>query len=398
MKDLQFLINKFPNKKWDWGQLSENPSIDMEFVEKYINKKWSYLYLSYNPNVNIEFVKKHIDEDWDWDVLSGNSGIKLKDIENNPEFDWHFKIMSFNPNLNIEFVKKHLDKEWNWEGISENSGIKLKDIENNPDLKWNWKGISRNQNVNIEFVKKHIDEAWDWDILSSNSGIKLKDIENNMDFSWDYNGLSYNKNLTFEFVKKYSDKAWNWEGMIFHMKITPDQIKENIETPLLHFDMEFFNYNPNITMEDIENNPELWELHKGLSNPNLTADFVISHLDELKSSQGKKLWKELGENYFEETLKKRKFQKEREDKCKGKVFSRHILLKKGILNSKKYKQLFSLFEKMCGEVKSETNIHKLKGMAESLEIESVDSKSKEELCSLIGAEILIKLHLAERFE
>jgi len=97
-------------------------------------------------------------------------------------------------------------------------------------------------------------------------------------------------------------------------------------------------------------------------------------------------------------LREKQQHKEKVNKEKGKVEVKHIILKQGILNSKKYGQLFLLFEKMCAEVKNETDIHKLRGMAEALEIKGVDKKSKEELCSEIGAEILIKLNLAKRFE
>jgi len=89
---------------------------------------------------------------------------------------------------------------------------------------------------------------------------------------------------------------------------------------------------------------------------------------------------------------------QKQDMRKGKVMTKLILLKQGISNSKKYKQLFLLFEIMCAEVKGDKNIYKLRGMAQSLEIKGVDNKTKEELCSEIGAEILIKLNLAERFE
>jgi len=82
----------------------------------------------------------------------------------------------------------------------------------------------------------------------------------------------------------------------------------------------------------------------------------------------------------------------------GKKETNKILLKQDILTSKKYKQLFLLFEKMCGNVKNEKDIHKLRGMAESLEIKNVENKNKEELCGDIGASILIKLNLATRFE
>ena len=46
MNTLQKLINKYPDKPWDWGWLSENPNITPEFVEKYPNKPWNWTELS----------------------------------------------------------------------------------------------------------------------------------------------------------------------------------------------------------------------------------------------------------------------------------------------------------------------------------------------------------------
>jgi len=134
--------------------------------------------------------------------------------------------------------------------------------------------------------------------------------------------------------------------------------------------------------QPIDNLPSsLTHLDLGMSYTK-SIDNLMS-LPNLKSIEPKWIWKKYKNNH---------------DMCTSKVFTRYILLKQGISNSKKYGQLFLLFEKMCAEVKNEKDIYKLRGMAESLEIESVDTKSKEELCSEIGAEILIKLNLAKRFE
>ena len=32
------IIEKHPNKDWDWSSISQNPNITMEFIEKHSNK------------------------------------------------------------------------------------------------------------------------------------------------------------------------------------------------------------------------------------------------------------------------------------------------------------------------------------------------------------------------
>ena len=32
------IIEKYPNKPWDWRCISQNPNITMDFIEKYIDK------------------------------------------------------------------------------------------------------------------------------------------------------------------------------------------------------------------------------------------------------------------------------------------------------------------------------------------------------------------------
>jgi len=38
MNPLLYLLEKYPEKPWDWGGISSNPNITMEFIEKNINK------------------------------------------------------------------------------------------------------------------------------------------------------------------------------------------------------------------------------------------------------------------------------------------------------------------------------------------------------------------------
>ena len=38
MNPLLYLLEKYPEKHWNWGGISSNPNITMEFIEKNINK------------------------------------------------------------------------------------------------------------------------------------------------------------------------------------------------------------------------------------------------------------------------------------------------------------------------------------------------------------------------
>ena len=54
-----------------WG-VSANPNITMEMIEKYPNKDWNWSYLSWNRNITMEFIEKYPSKPWDWDYISWN--------------------------------------------------------------------------------------------------------------------------------------------------------------------------------------------------------------------------------------------------------------------------------------------------------------------------------------
>ena len=91
------LIEKHPEKPWNWNGISRNPNITMEFIEKHPEKPWNWYNISSNPNLTMEFIEKHPEKPWNWNSIS------------------------YNPNLTMEFIEKHPEKAWNWEGIEENT-------------------------------------------------------------------------------------------------------------------------------------------------------------------------------------------------------------------------------------------------------------------------------------
>ncbi len=42
----------------------------MEIIEKYPEKPWEWCYISRNPNITMEFINKHPEKPWVWEYIS----------------------------------------------------------------------------------------------------------------------------------------------------------------------------------------------------------------------------------------------------------------------------------------------------------------------------------------
>ena len=42
------IIEKYPNKSWNWNAISSNPNITMDIIEKYPDKPWAWNWISEN--------------------------------------------------------------------------------------------------------------------------------------------------------------------------------------------------------------------------------------------------------------------------------------------------------------------------------------------------------------
>ena len=54
------------------GCISRNSNITIEIIEKYPDKPWNWVSISRNPNITIEFIEKYPDKRWDWYWISIN--------------------------------------------------------------------------------------------------------------------------------------------------------------------------------------------------------------------------------------------------------------------------------------------------------------------------------------
>ena len=40
----------------------------MDIIEKYPNKPWNWYYISWNPNITMEIIEKYPDKPWNWPI------------------------------------------------------------------------------------------------------------------------------------------------------------------------------------------------------------------------------------------------------------------------------------------------------------------------------------------
>jgi hypothetical protein len=52
-----------------------NSNITMDIVERYPNKDWNWYHLSLNQNIIIEIVERYPNHPWDWEGISKNPNI-----------------------------------------------------------------------------------------------------------------------------------------------------------------------------------------------------------------------------------------------------------------------------------------------------------------------------------
>lgn len=117
------IIDKYPNKNWNWNAISENCALTPDIVERHINKPWNWYLLSQNLTLS-EYVIET--------CLTSNKSI---DWNNVSRYDW----------VTEEFIEKHIDENWNWSKF----------------------GLSRNKNISTDFIEKHMNKDWSWSALEA---------------------------------------------------------------------------------------------------------------------------------------------------------------------------------------------------------------------------------------
>jgi len=200
------------------------------------------------PNVLAELVSLYPEKFENCaDVLSGNPNITWEMMEpswykvdiNGEKFiqyekskiDWVWEGMSRNPNITLDIVKNTLHKKWDWKKLSLNEAISLEEIKNNPDLPWVLSSIKKGRkhprNTDVKYVilwkSKNILNFTDIDDYSGDRMLDKFGEEISDDFdidmrvikfdsTTDWKRLSYNPNLTLDIIQNNLD-YWDWKAI-----------------------------------------------------------------------------------------------------------------------------------------------------------------------------------------
>lgn len=327
------LLELYPDKPWNWYDVSKNPNITWEYIMNNPDKLWNWYGISGNPNITWEIVQNNLNKPWDWSFLSKNKNITWEIIQKNPTqtwswlkpecikfyYKWYMRVSNKKTMINNsmrlyntcdvleDIIKKNYEKKWSYEALSENSNLTWKIVSNNLDKNWNWDKIYKNPTITFDLyenLKDLRDREWEeiegyfrpniyfvsknskvtWEIIVDGNFFKYLD--------WDWRGVSENPNITQEIINNNPTKNWNYSYMSNNSNITFDFVKQHIDKP---WDWRWLSQNPNITWDIIKQNPCYLRDYIYIShNPNLTWEIVHNNIHKSWC------WSGLSENIFDQ--------------------------------------------------------------------------------------------------
>lgn len=191
------LIERFPDKHWDWDSSDVSRHVSLEFVEKHPDYPWCWQYILSRASVEFIIKYKHT-----WiNLMSWGKDHTLRGILGNKRITEDFvyeHIDIFANQLRSEFnynIKRIISKRlivgliekngYSWTfydysiAFSRHAPLSLI-IETKDEFDWNWSIISE-KNCTYEDVKAHPDLPWDWSALSRNQTLTYEDIVANSD-------------------------------------------------------------------------------------------------------------------------------------------------------------------------------------------------------------------------
>lgn len=131
------LLTVFPDKEWDWGALSSNPSIQT-LLTAFPDKSWDWVKISSNPAVTSKFIRDNPKLRWSTDGLMFNHTLTPKQIiQLCRTFSWKvFPALSIHPKLTVKTLLKYPKYGWNWETVSRHPNMTDAIKSQHPELGW----------------------------------------------------------------------------------------------------------------------------------------------------------------------------------------------------------------------------------------------------------------------
>jgi hypothetical protein len=212
MNTLWQLVHDYPDKEWDWVELSDK--------------------------VPLSFVVQHSSLSWDWDILSERFA---EQVHLYPKLPWFWSVVT--DVVPLSMINKYHWLPWRIGRIPAKEAYILA----YPNIEW-----ESYDNVSLAFVMDHPEAKWCWSTLSCVS--KWSEIAAHPQLPWDLESIM--SRVTdggdlppTSFVLKRLDWPWPWEWLYDEGVITQGLLRAYPQIPYKPKDDE--------EVEDLALSPEL---------------------------------------------------------------------------------------------------------------------------------------------
>ncbi len=156
-----FLLDHI-HQDWNFWKLSREPYLDLTIVEKYPEKNWDFGFFCDNVNFNWNFFRKFIERNWSFKNILKRIDFPLELLEYIPSNVAFPECIQEKRNIPLPILVK-LSNRWNYCKLSRNEFIPLIFIEKTIKCSWDFRGLSvSNRNISPEFVMRHW--TYDWNL------------------------------------------------------------------------------------------------------------------------------------------------------------------------------------------------------------------------------------------
>jgi hypothetical protein len=139
-----------------------------------------------------------------------------------------------------------------------------------------WVEITRNPNTTLELVKKYINLPWNCSIISSNLIKSIDFIKENPDFpflDWEY--LSQNENISLKDIDDNPQFSWDYVSMSYRTDLTHDFVSKHNDK---NWDYRVLSERENL-WDDINENTQNYCVLQAIDNPRITLEFIERHME-----------------------------------------------------------------------------------------------------------------------
>lgn len=236
LPDLLMLLKQYPHHKWNWTAVINilknywRIDIDNENVREFIqfipNDPSIYKLIQSNYTHQIlKLIDKFPDKPWDYSAISRFCSNKdtIDLIIKYPHLPWD--IATILENLSLEYSIYYLTKFYkicDWDKVSQS--ISLQVFEKYPNLNWNFAILSQRLNI-LDMIAKFPEKPWDWDYLSAH--LKFDDFIKHSHLKWNLEIISQRHHVTKQTIEKFPHVRWNISDLIIHELW--DIVKNHIE-------------------------------------------------------------------------------------------------------------------------------------------------------------------------